>query len=113
MFMGVIKLVFSFFGGWVQRIVPQAGLLGSLAGIGLGLIGMTPLIDIFGMPLVGVVALGLIFYTLVAVIASILMLGLPLWLRGLFADGSPRQELGQTGEYQRFSVIELYGYLCN
>jgi adenine/guanine/hypoxanthine permease len=66
MFMGVIKLIFSFLGKWVQRIVPQAGLLGSLAGIGLGLIGMTPLIDIFGMPLVGLVSLGMIFYTLVA-----------------------------------------------
>jgi adenine/guanine/hypoxanthine permease len=66
MFMGVIKLIFSFLGSWVQRIVPQAGLLGSLAGIGLGLIAMTPLIDIFGMPLVGMVALGLVFYTLVA-----------------------------------------------
>ncbi len=66
MFMGVVKLIFSFLGKWVQRIVPQAGLLGSLAGIGLGLIGMTPLIDIFGMPLVGLVSLGMIFYTLVA-----------------------------------------------
>jgi AGZA family xanthine/uracil permease-like MFS transporter len=65
-FMGIIKLISSFFGNWVQRIIPQAGLLGSLAGIGLGLIGMAPLIDIFGMPLVGVIALGLIFYTLVA-----------------------------------------------
>lgn len=65
-FMGIIKLIFSFFGNWVQRIVPQAGLLGSLAGIGLALIAMTPLIDIFGMPLVGVVVLGLIFYTLIA-----------------------------------------------
>ena len=31
MFMGVIKLIFSFLGKWVQKIVPQAGLLGSLA----------------------------------------------------------------------------------
>ncbi|HOC88974.1 MAG TPA: hypothetical protein PKI90_05460 [bacterium] len=66
MFMGVVKLIFSFLGRWVQKIVPQAGLLGSLAGIGLGLIGVTPLIDIFGMPVVGLIALGLIFYTLVA-----------------------------------------------
>jgi AGZA family xanthine/uracil permease-like MFS transporter len=65
-FIGVIKVFFSFFGQWVQRIVPQAGLLGSLAGIGLALIGLIPLIDIFGMPLVGLVALGLVFYTLVA-----------------------------------------------
>jgi len=66
MYMGIIKLVFSFLGNWVQRLVPQAGLLGSLAGVGLGLIGMTALFDIFGMPLVGLIALGLIFYTVVA-----------------------------------------------
>ncbi|HVN48799.1 MAG TPA: hypothetical protein VMU30_08265, partial [Bacteroidota bacterium] len=65
-FMGIIKVVFSFFGKWIQKIVPQAGLLGSLAGIGLGLIAMTPLVDIFGMPLVGLIALGIIFYSLVA-----------------------------------------------
>jgi AGZA family xanthine/uracil permease-like MFS transporter len=65
-FIGVVKVIFSFFGQWIQRIVPQAGLLGSLAGIGLALIGLIPLIDIFGMPLVGLVALGLVFYTLVA-----------------------------------------------
>lgn len=63
---GVIKLVLSFCGGWVQKMVPQAGLLGSLAGIGLALIGFVPLVDIFGMPLVGMVALGLILYNLVA-----------------------------------------------
>src|SRR3990172_919214 len=65
-FMGIIKVLFSFFGNWVQKIVPQAGLLGSLAGIGLALIGLTPLLDIFGMPLVGLIALGMILYTLVA-----------------------------------------------
>jgi AGZA family xanthine/uracil permease-like MFS transporter len=66
MFIGVFKLVFSFFGAWVQKMVPQAGLLGSLAGIGLALIGFIPLADLFGMPIVGMVALGLIFYTLIA-----------------------------------------------
>jgi adenine/guanine/hypoxanthine permease len=66
MYMGLIKLFLSFFGNWVQKIIPKAGLLGSLAGIGLGLIGMLPLVDIFGMPLVGVISMGLIFYTLVA-----------------------------------------------
>jgi AGZA family xanthine/uracil permease-like MFS transporter len=64
--MGVIKLVLSFCGGWIQKVVPQAGLLGSLAGIGLALIGFAPLLDIFGLPLVGLVSLGLILYTVVA-----------------------------------------------
>jgi AGZA family xanthine/uracil permease-like MFS transporter len=80
MFMGVIKLFFSFFGKWIQKVVPQAGLLGSLAGIGLGLIGVTPLIDIFGMPMVGLIALGLIFYSLVAGIK------MPWKIPGVFAS---------------------------
>lgn len=63
---GIFKLIFSFIGGWVQKIVPQAGLLGSLAGIGLALIGFIPLIDIFGLPIIGMISLGLILYTLVA-----------------------------------------------
>ncbi|MBI5507527.1 MAG: hypothetical protein HY903_02120 [Deltaproteobacteria bacterium] len=63
---GVIKTVLSFCGPFVQKIVPQAGLLGSLAGIGLALIGFIPMVDIFGLPLVGLVALGLILYNLVA-----------------------------------------------
>ena len=65
-FIGLFKLAFSFVGASVQKIVPQAGLLGSLAGIGLALIGFLPLIDVFGMPIVGLVALGLVLYTLVA-----------------------------------------------
>jgi adenine/guanine/hypoxanthine permease len=63
---GTLKLVLSFFGGWVQKIVPQAGLLGSLAGIGLALIGFLPLQDIFTLPVVGMISLGLILYNLVA-----------------------------------------------
>jgi len=63
---GIIKLVLSFCGRWVQKMVPQAGLLGSLAGIGLALIGFVPLLDIFGMPLIGLISLGLILYNLVA-----------------------------------------------
>lgn len=105
-FMGIIKVIFSFFGNWIQRIVPQAGLLGSLAGIGLALIGLVPLVDIFGMPLVGMVALGLIFYTLVAgiqlpnripgvlasvVVGTVLYYGLgPLgWIGGTYGGPPP------------------------
>lgn len=63
---GIVKVLLSFAGSWVQRIVPQAGLLGSLAGLGLALLGFLPLIDIFGMPIVGLISLGLILYTIVA-----------------------------------------------
>jgi len=76
---GVVKVIFSFFGEWVQKIVPQAGLLGSLAGIGLALIGFVPLLDIFGLPVIGMISLGLILYTLVAKI------NLPKNFPGVFA----------------------------
>ena len=47
-------------------MVPQAGLLGSLAGIGLALIGLAPVVDVFSMPVIGMLSLGLILYSLVA-----------------------------------------------
>jgi len=63
---GVFKFAFSFVGGWLQKIIPQAGLLGSLGGIGLALIAFGPILEIFGMPVVGLMAFGLIIYTLIA-----------------------------------------------
>lgn len=65
-YIGIFKTVFSFVGGWLQKAIPQAGLLGSLAGIGLALIGFLPMLEILGAPVVGMLALGLILYNLVA-----------------------------------------------
>lgn len=62
---GAVKIATSFFGSWVQRIIPTAGLLGSLAGIGLLLLGFLPLVEIFNEVVVGMVALGLIFAALI------------------------------------------------
>lgn len=76
---GIFKIIMSFCGSWVQKIVPQAGLLGSLAGIGCALIGFVPLVEIFELPLVGIISLGLILYTLVARIK------LPRRIPGVFA----------------------------
>jgi len=61
---GVAKVIMSFFGGWIRRVVPTAGLLGSIAGIGLLLLAFLPLVEIFNEAVVGMVALGLIFTTL-------------------------------------------------
>jgi AGZA family xanthine/uracil permease-like MFS transporter len=66
MLIGIVKLALSFAGGWVQRIVPQAGLLGSLAGIGVALLGILPLVETFSIPLIGVISFGIILYALVA-----------------------------------------------
>jgi adenine/guanine/hypoxanthine permease len=65
-FMGLVKLVLSFAGPWVQRVVPQAGLLGSIAGVGIALLGYLPLMEVLGLPVVGMAALGIILYALVA-----------------------------------------------
>ncbi len=64
--MGVFKLAVSFFGDFVQRVVPQAALLGSLAGIGLALLGLIPALRIFSAPVAGVFAMGIVLYAFVA-----------------------------------------------
>src|SRR5882672_11379759 len=51
-FIGLVKLILSFVGPWVQRVVPQAGLLGSLAGVGLALLGYLPMVEVLGLPLI-------------------------------------------------------------
>lgn len=61
---GIVKIITSFFGSLLQRIIPTAGLLGSIAGIGLVLLGFLPLMEIFNEIVVGMVALGLIFAAL-------------------------------------------------
>jgi AGZA family xanthine/uracil permease-like MFS transporter len=63
---GTVKVFTSFFGGWLQRIIPTAGLLGPLAGIGLLLLGFLPMLEIFNEAVVGMVALGLIFTALMS-----------------------------------------------
>ncbi|MBI4610339.1 MAG: MFS transporter [Candidatus Rokubacteria bacterium] len=63
--MGVVKLVLAFAGDWVRRIVPRAGLLGSIAGVAILLIAFLPSLKVFGDPLVGLVALILVLVTLV------------------------------------------------
>ena len=64
--MGVFKLVMSFFGDRVRRAIPEAGLLGSIGGVGIALLGTLQLGEIYGEPIVGMMALGIIFYALVA-----------------------------------------------
>lgn len=63
---GVLKLALSPFSEWVRRVVPRAGLLGSLAAIALVLISFLPLMEILGHPLPGILALVIVLSTLVA-----------------------------------------------
>ncbi|MGE0758523.1 MAG: permease [Pirellulaceae bacterium] len=63
---GIFKLVCAAGSNWVRRIIPRAGLLGSLAAIALVLISFLPLVEILHYPLVGLVSLSIILTTLVA-----------------------------------------------
>lgn len=75
---GVIKIAFVPFANSIQKIVPMAGLLGSLAAVCIGLIGFTAVVEIFSMPIVGLISLALVIYTLVA------RINLPKKLPGVF-----------------------------
>ena len=64
--MGVFKLIMSFIGDRVRRAIPEAGLLGSIGGVGIALLGTLQLGEIYSEPIVGMLALGIILYALVA-----------------------------------------------
>ncbi len=63
---GVFKMVCALFSGSIRRVVPRAGLLGSLSAIALVLISFLPLLDIARAPVAGMTALGVILITLTA-----------------------------------------------
>jgi AGZA family xanthine/uracil permease-like MFS transporter len=75
MIIGIFKVILSFFGEWVRRCLPQAGLLGSLAGIGITLLAFFPVMRIFSAPVAGIVSLGIILYSIIA--GRRLPLGIP------------------------------------
>jgi len=63
---GVFKICCSFAANTVRRLVPRAGLLGSLAAIALALITFLPLLEIFDSPLVGLASMGIVLAALTA-----------------------------------------------
>jgi len=63
---GIFKLGCAFAAGSIRRLVPRAGLLGSLTAIALALITFLPLIEIFDAPIVGLVSMGIVLATLTA-----------------------------------------------
>jgi adenine/guanine/hypoxanthine permease len=64
--MGLVKFALSFAGAWIGRAIPRAGLLGSIAGIALMLIGFIPILKVLQVPVVGFVSLGVVLYAVVA-----------------------------------------------
>jgi AGZA family xanthine/uracil permease-like MFS transporter len=63
---GIFKFLCALASNQIRRLIPRAGLLGSLAAIALVLISFMPLLDVFTAPIVGLVALAIILVTLIA-----------------------------------------------
>jgi AGZA family xanthine/uracil permease-like MFS transporter len=63
---GFFKIACAFVAGTIRRLVPRAGLLGSLAAIALALISFLPMLEIMGSPVVGLVSLGIVLASLTA-----------------------------------------------
>jgi AGZA family xanthine/uracil permease-like MFS transporter len=94
---GLFKVACAPFGNAVRRLVPRAGLLGSLAAIALALIAFLPMLldGIAGVPLVGMTALLVVLVTLVAhrelpgrfpgALAAVLV-GVTIYLAGRWAE---------------------------
>lgn len=107
--MGIVKLAASFFGDFIRKSIPRAGLLGSIGGIGLCLLAYLPLLKIFSLPVVGFISLGLILFTLVAKIR--LPKNFPGAFAAVFAGTAVYYILGPlnlTGGEFRAPTPELY-----
>ena len=61
----LFKIACAPFCGYIRRMVPRAGLLGSLAAIALVLISFMPILDVFAHPLAGMLALAIVLTTLI------------------------------------------------
>ncbi|WP_435016670.1 permease [Tundrisphaera sp. TA3] len=62
----IFKFSCSLFSGLIRRVLPRAGLLGSLTAIALVIISFLPLLDIVSTPVVGMVVLMMILATMTA-----------------------------------------------
>lgn len=135
---GIIKAALSFGSGWIHRVFPRAGLLGSLAAIAIVLIAFSPLPELAANPIVGFASLVVVLATLISrgklplqipgALGAVL-LGVALWylLRGVesLAGSSwlpPAEGLGETVWFPtewltvfRFEWVaafdECFGYL--
>ncbi len=93
--MGLFKVAMSFAGDAVRRWIPEAGLLGSIGGVGIALLGTLQLGEIFSEPVAGVMALGIILYAVVAKIR--LPLRAPGVLAGVAVGAVVYYALGAAG----------------
>jgi len=92
---GLFKFVCALGSNWIRRVVPRAGLLGSLTAIALVLITFLPLVEILEYPIVGFIALAIILTTLVAQVR--LPFRVPGALGALLVGGAIYYMMSETG----------------
>lgn len=68
MCVGVFKLLMSFCGSAVQQWLPRASLLGALCGVAVAFLMLLPLFELFVEPIVGMLSLCILFYSLIALV---------------------------------------------
>lgn len=83
---GLFKFACAFGSNWVRKVIPRAGLLGSLASVALVLISFLPLVEMLHVPVVALVALAIVLTALVGRIP--LPMKLPGALGALLVAGS-------------------------
>ena len=64
--MGLFKITASFCGPALRRVIPRAGLLGSIAAVALLLIAYLPTLKLFASPVVGFLSLAVVLAALIA-----------------------------------------------
>lgn len=64
--MGIIKFGLSFFGSTIQRLLPISALLGAMMGVAIVWLGANAILGVFTMPEVGLIALAVMIYALIA-----------------------------------------------
>jgi AGZA family xanthine/uracil permease-like MFS transporter len=105
---GVLEFSMSFCAPFIRRHTPQAAMLATLGGVGIGLLGLSFFFQLFAAPLVGIVTLILVFLVFfgrmkfrggLPATLVILLVGTGLaWLTGLApVGGADAQPLGHIG----------------
>ncbi|MDG3005548.1 permease [Paludisphaera mucosa] len=110
---GLFKLACAPFCGWIRRVVPRAGLLGSLSAIALVLISFLPLLDVAAQPVAGFAALIVVLATLSARwklpdrapgMVCAVGVGCAIYYGMYLADLGPGAEGGRPESWLRFSL---------
>ncbi len=116
---GVFKLILAPLGNAARQLVPRAGLLGSLAAIALALIAFLPMVqEVAALPVVGMAALAVILWTLVAhrplpgnmpgALAAVLLGAALYWAAHALGLMPPPSPAAPPRPWQPATLLQLY-----